>query len=393
MVMRYFVLKPFHIPKEWIQARETTLPVEESLGLVLAKSALAETDIPSVSFAKRDGWAVCASDLDLLGTRIPVEGCCKAGDTPTLLVPGTAVRINTGAAIPQGADAVIASLNPADRTAFLAEVAQGENIVPRASDWHKGEEILPAGIRVGVRELALLTEANITHIHAILKPRVTIVATGSEIQAGFHTQCSHIQKHSGNAIYLSALMRRIGIEDTKIVTIRDDKAELAQLLLNEAQHSDLIITIGGTGRGSCDFTRQALNLAGATFIPQPALEEKHQPFVVAKIQNTAILGLPGNPLGVIMITQGALLQVMRKAFLLPETPRRRVQALITEPIEDGVVGDLCVSLYETDGIYQAEPVKKGSGYSYIFSSANGIVKLVGAGIAPGDKVTVSIFDN
>lgn len=114
---------------------------------------------------------------------------------------------------------------------------------------------------------------------------------------------------------------------------------------------------------------------------------------MAKVGEASLIGLPGNPLGSMMIAQRVLLKMLKDAFSLPETPAVTCEALLTEAIDDGITGELCVSLYEVDGVWQAEPVLKSSGRSRIFELADGIVKLNGRGFGVGDAVKAEFFAN
>ncbi len=388
--MRYFVLKPFDLPAGWMRPRILRVTPEAALGLVLARDVVSRTDIPRFAFARRDGWAVRAGDNPQ--TRRPLSVAVENGAEPPRLAPGDAVWINTGGVIPEGADAVISSVNTLDPAACRAAAVAGDNIQARGSDWKAGDVVLAARRRIGAREQALLLEADVADVEGYAKPVVGIVSTGNEIAAPGGVKGVY-QKRTSNAVYLTALMKRIGIEEVFWRTVKDDCASIAACVASLSRVCDVIITIGGTGRGSCDFTRTAVLSAGGRLIEQPLLEDKAPPFVMAKVGEAALIGLPGNPLGSMMIAQRVLLKMLKDAFDLPEVPPVTCEALMTEAIDDGVTGELCVSLYEVDGVWQAEPVLKSTGRSRIFELANGVVKLNGRGFGAGDAVKAEFFAN
>ena len=388
--MRYFVLKPFDLPARWMRPRIIRVTPEAALGLVLARDVVSRTDIPRFAFARRDGWAVRASDAPQ--TRRPLAVAVENGAAPPRLAPGDAVWINTGGIIPEGADAVISSVNTLDPAACCAPALAGDNIQARGSDWKAGDVVLAAGKRIGAREQALLLEADVSDVEGFAKPVVGVISTGNEIAAPGGVKGLY-QKRTSNAVYITALMKRIGIEDVFWRTVKDDCASIAACVASLSRACDVIITIGGTGRGSCDFTRAAVLSAGGRLIEQPPLEGMAPPFVMAKVGEASLIGLPGNPLGSMMIAQRVLLKMLKDAFSLPETPAVTCEALLTEAIDDGITGELCVSLYEVDGVWQAEPVLKSSGRSRIFELADGIVKLNGRGFGVGDAVKAEFFAN
>ena len=388
--MRYFVLKPFELPADWMHPRIIRVTPEAALGLVLARDVISRTDIPRFAFARRDGWAVRAEDEPL--TRRPLSVAVENGAAPARLTPGDAVWINTGGIIPEGANAVISSVNTLDPAACRASAETGDNIQARGSDWKAGDVVLAAGKRIGAREQALLLEADVSEVEGLAKPVVGVISTGNEIAAPNGVKGLY-QKRTSNAVYITALMKRIGIEEVFWRTVKDDCASIAACVASLSRTCDVIITIGGTGRGSCDFTRAAVHAAGGRLIEQPLLEDSAPPFVMARVGEASLIGLPGNPLGSMMIAQRVLLKMLKDAFSLPEMPADTCEALITETIDAGVTGELCVSLYQVDGIWQADPVLKSSGRSRIFETADGIVKLNGKGFGVGDAVKAEFFAN
>lgn len=389
--MRYFVLKPVDIPTSWLQASCSYVPTEKALGMVTAREVRCVSNVPNYTTALRDGWAVRSADNGM--ARKKALWSVENGENPKQLLPGQAVWVNTGGHIPLGADAVIDS-NIDHSSDFINTIVEpGENIELEGSDWHHGEVILSSETRIGAKEMALLFEAGVDHVEGWAVPRIAIVATGSEMVENFGTLDAGL-RHCSNASYTAALMSRIGIRDIRTLLVPDDTNKLTHTLQTLSSETDLIITIGGTGKGKRDYTRTAILNAGGNFVGSDS--QTDSPFVMARFAHSGLIGLPGNPLAVMMIVQCVLLEAVRRVFHLPETPLQTVQAILSEDIDEEVTGELCVSLMSSGNNPSplvALPMLKGTGRMRVFESANGFVHLGGHKLKRGEIVPVTLFRN
>ena len=386
--MRYFVLKSVSVHKDWMQDICCSVPTEKALGMVTAEPVRCICDIPNYTSALRDGWAVRSVDNGI--KRQVACRCAENGSKKGSLLPGQAVWVNTGGPVPTGADAVIACRSNQDFLSAQQSVGSGTNIELQGCDWKCSEVILPAGTRVGAREMALLFEAGVERVSGWASPRVAVVATGSEMIERAELLDSGFRRCS-NASYIAALMARIGVTDIRTFVVPDDASVLTRTLRELDAVCDVIITVGGTGKGSRDYTRQAVASAGGRFVGSDS--QADSPFVTARLPHSGLVGLPGNPLAVMMIVQCVLLESVRAVFHLPETAAETVRASMAEDIDEGIVGELCVSLrHEADGLI-ACPLLKGTGQMRVFESAAGFVRLSGQRLSRGDAVLVERFRN
>lgn len=257
--MDFFVLKSVSMPADWMRALCCSVPTEKALGMVTACDVRCVCDVPNYISALRDGWAVRSADNGQ--TRTAAAWSVENGRSHEQLQPGQAVWVNTGGNVPQGADAVIASRNSLDLQKIQSCVVPGENIELQGSDWKHGDVLVPAGSRVGAREMALLFEAGVKRVAGWASPRVAVVATGSEITKEAEDLSSGFRRCS-NASYIAALMSRIGVKDIRTIVVPDDITELTRTLVELDAVCDVIITVGGTGKGKRDYTRQAVSDAG-----------------------------------------------------------------------------------------------------------------------------------
>ena len=161
-----------------------TVGVRDALGFVLAQEIVTDREYPPFNRSTRDGYALRGVEAQP-GRELRCIGEIKAGDTvDSPLQPGTCIQIMTGAAVPQGADAVV-MLEHVQRTGdtihFERAAQAGQNIVPRSSEAHAGQIILRAGARLGFAEMALAAQVGATQLRCNAKPRVAILSTGDEV--------------------------------------------------------------------------------------------------------------------------------------------------------------------------------------------------------------------
>ena len=372
----FFILKPFE-RKRLCHGRlqSATRPLEWARGATLAVDVVAASDIPPYDLAMRDGWAV--SSLD---DHRDIEGVSLLNGTfPEPLKRG------------HGCDAVIAAASPDDRAAAQQSVASERHVLRRGADRRRGEVILRKGTRLGVRETALLSEACIEEVQVSRTPRILILATGSEITMGPKNPVAC--RRASNAVYLQALLDAAGIEQSRIVRLPDDADEIARALERRVG-IDLIVSIGGTGRGTHDLTRRAIAAAGGTVIDGTGDVKGAPPFVLADLGGTPLAGLPGNPLGAVMIIQRVLLPMLEEDFGLTLPRREVVEATLACDADIDAEGDLCVTLDRNEeGRLVATPVRKGSCRTRLFAVEAGTVSVKPGSLRAGETVTVERFFN
>ncbi len=195
--------------------RETAVvSVWDALGFVLAKEVKTDREYPPFHRSTRDGYAVHAAEVPA-GATLRCVAEIKAGDTVTQpLAPGACVQIMTGAAVPDGADAVVMiehTNRDGDSVRFERAAQPGQNIVPRGSEAKRGETILSPGMRLGYAELALAAQIGATQLPCASKPRVAILSTGDEV-VSVDQQPGAFQIRNSNSVSLAAQVRLAGGE-------------------------------------------------------------------------------------------------------------------------------------------------------------------------------------
>lgn len=284
------------------------VPCAEAMGSVLAVDVIAGTSVPAFANAAMDGFAVRAEDTIGATPDAPVIlrviAEAAAGHTCTAAVtPGTAVRIMTGAPVPDGADAVVRfeetdeatgtlRRGPGDLVAMRTAVRAGENVRPVGEDVRSGETVLIAGTRVRPAEIGVLATLNRTHVTVHRRPRVGVLATGDEIvDPGQPLGPGQIRNSNGPMI--AAMIARCGGEVVSLGAASDQAADLRAHLL-QAKDLDLLLTTGGVSVGDYDLVKQILQAEGRIDLWEVRIKPG-KPLAFGWLGETPVLGLPGNP--------------------------------------------------------------------------------------------------
>jgi molybdopterin molybdotransferase len=287
--------------------------LDASLGRVLAASVNADRDYPPFNRSTRDGYAVRAADLREPGATLQLVGEIAAGQAfSRALQLGECVQIMTGAAPPEGADAVemIEYTRPEENSnagsnAPLGRVASpgrvhfdrtakvGQNIVPRGSEARAGQTLLRAGARLGYVELSLAAQVGCVRPELWARPRVGILSTGDEVINATETP-GPLQIRNGNSFSLAAQVESAGAEAVLLGNAPDEAAELKRRIA-EGLKLDALVLSGGVSAGKYDLVEGVLAELGAEIYFDGVAIRPGRPAVFAKCAGKPVFGLPGNP--------------------------------------------------------------------------------------------------
>lgn len=276
------------------------IALTEALGRVLARDAIAGENLPAFANSAMDGYAILASDSagasETTPRRLHLAGEVPAGRVYAGVVrPGEAVRILTGAPVPEGADAVLQqelTRVQGSTVELLAEAAPGNNIRYAGEDVRSGMLLVPAGAEIGPAEIALLAATGVHRITVARRPRVAILSTGDEL-APLGTPLQPGQIHESNSPYLVAAVTRAGAIPIPLGIARDRADEL-RAKLAAAQEADLLLTSGGVSVGDYDLVKQILAEQGNIAFWRVRMRPG-KPVAFGMLGKTPLLGLPGNP--------------------------------------------------------------------------------------------------
>ena len=270
--------------------------VWDALGFVLAEEVKTDREYPPFHRSTRDGYAVRAAEVSA-GATLRCVAEIKAGDTVThSLLGGTCVQIMTGAAVPDGADAVVMiehTSRDGDSVRFERAAQPGQNIVPRGSEAQRGETILSPGMRLGYAELALAAQVGATQLYCGRKPRLAILSTGDEV-VSVDQQPGAFQIRNSNSVSLAAQVRLAGGEPVLLGNAAD-RADDLRAKIERGLKEDALVLSGGVSMGKYDLVETVLKDLGAEFYFDAVAIRPGKPAVFAKCGDTFVFGLPGNP--------------------------------------------------------------------------------------------------
>jgi molybdopterin molybdotransferase len=271
------------------------VPLRQALGSVLFEDVLAATDLPAFDNSAMDGYAVRHRDL-LARTPLPVLGESRAGGTPPNPIrPNTAMRIFTGAPLPEGADTVVIQENSTiddAGAAFDPPPEPGANVRRRASDLARGALALSRGQRLGPGEIGLLAAQGQHTVSIYQRPRVAILSTGDELcEVGEQAPFTIV---NSNAYALAAQVEEAGGLPW-ILPIAKDRLDDIGDKLAEALRADVVLSAGGVSVGDYDLVAGALENAGVELKLWRVAIKPGKPLLFGLAGRVPVVGLPGNP--------------------------------------------------------------------------------------------------
>ncbi len=297
--------------------------IEAAHGRVLAEDLAARLTQPPFNASAMDGYAVRSADVASLPATLRVVGVAAAGSGfERRIGKGEAVRIFTGAPVPEGADTVVIQENTeeADGLVRIVEAEPERHIRPRGQDFREGEVLLPAGTRLGPRELMLAAAMNHAELPVRRKPRVAILATGDEV-APPGSALGPDQIVSSVPYGLAALIEAEGGEAMRLGIARDD-AESLTTLARSGRAADILVTIGGASVGERDLVARALASEGLELDFAKIAMRPGKPLLYGRLGTQRLLGFAGNPVSAFISAHVFLRPMLRR--LLGRVERNRL---------------------------------------------------------------------
>jgi len=301
------------------------VPVGIALGRTLAAPLAAAADVPPFGNSAMDGFAV---RHDASSGPLAIVGEARAGrPAATAVGPGEAIRISTGAPLPDGADAVVRVEDTAEsdgRVTVAVPVPAGRNVRPAGDDLRAGERVLEAGARLGAAELGVAVAAGAGTLPCARRPRVAILCTGDELrEPGAPLGPGEI--HNSNAAMLAALAQQEGAEVVAAERVPDERAATEAAFAAALEAADLVIASGGVSVGPHDHVKPALAALGVQERFWRVSLQPGKPTWFGARGERLVLGLPGNPVSsyvtFLLFARPALRALQGAAAPLP--PRER----------------------------------------------------------------------
>ena len=278
------------------RSRYEQVLLSEALGRVLAEDIVTKEAYPAYPTAAMDGYAIVHSDLDDGEIAIVGEDNPAGSSDAPMVVPGICVKTFTGAIMPQGSDTLIPIENVEVREGKIIikeSVPFGFSVRPVGESYQAGEILIEKGRRIGFAEIGVMAGLNIVHVKVALKPRVAILATGSEILDIGQPSQNPSQIRSSNNYTLAALAQSAGAEVIQLGIIKDDKQAITQGFENALATADIVVSTGGVSVGDYDFVKDIIPRLGAEVIYKGVKIKPGQHLMLAQRNEKFLLALPG----------------------------------------------------------------------------------------------------
>jgi molybdopterin molybdotransferase len=310
-----------------------TVTLAQADGRVLARDVAAPLPLPPFTNSAVDGYAVASRDLPQGEAQaFTVTGRVQAGASASEPIqPGQAVRIFTGAPMPDGADTVFMQedvrIEADGKVVLPAGLRRGANVRPAGEDVPLGHAALGAGHRLRPQDVALAAAFGLTQLDVIRRLRVAVFSTGNELVSPGGSRAA-AQLFDSNRFMLMAMLARLGCEVSDLGIIKDDRASLADALKQVAANHDLILTTGGVSTGEEDHVKAGVESVGKLVLWRMAIKPG-RPVAMGIIAGTPFVGLPGNSVASFV----TFVHVVRPTVLALSGARQ--QPLVPMPVRAG----------------------------------------------------------
>jgi len=376
-----------------------TLPLDEAAGLVLAENVAARGNVPPFANSAMDGFAVLAADIQQASESTPV--CLHiledvpAGSVATQPVRhGTAIRIMTGAPLPDGADTVVhVEVTRAEGSDVIIVLAlkNGVNVRQMGEDMKDGTIVLTAGTVLRPSEVGVCAAAGYATVTVHPHVRVAILTTGRElVDAGEVPGPGQIR--DANAHSLRAQVAAMGAEPVVFARVADTRAAVRSALEQALTQADVILTNGGVSVGDYDFVKDVLQEMGAALVFWRVKQKPGKPMAFWTLGSKRIIGLPGNPVSCMVCTEEYVRPLVRRMMGQTLLHRPVRTAILDERYSKGVDAGrthfVRVRLQEREGVFHAALTgPQGSGILTSMALATGIA------VIPEDTLFVEAGQN
>ena len=362
------------------------VPLTEALGCRLKQDVIAEIDIPPFNNSAMDGFAFHHTDFSGEGPwSFPIMDVIAAGDSPTAkLLPGNAVKIMTGAPMIDGSDTVIKieSVVVKDGKVIVDSKPElGSCVRPRGEDVNDGDLLFQRGKILSAVDLGLLASIGKSEIKVTPRPKVCLVATGSElIQPGYPLEFGQI--YDSNRITIQSLLDNNGFKKITSMTVTGEYETLKNEIENQLASHDMLITIGGVSMGDFDHIPRLVNELGGEVVFHKVKVKPGKPIFLAKFTSIStdpkwLVGLPGNPVSAVVSYHTYVKRIQTKLMDLPPSIIAS-KAILAENIrvKVGRLKIISVTVVEKNDGLIAYPIgRQSSGRLSSLKGANAFIQI------------------
>ena len=380
------------------------VPLAEALGCVTSVAVAATEAVPPFANSAMDGFALRAADTAGAPVELRVVGVVPAGADPTGLRvgPGEAVRIMTGAPVPEGADAVVmvertaGGTEAGQRVTVEIEVREGAHIRPAGEDHLPGQEVIGAGTVLGPGHLGLLGGMGLRRVPVHPRASVGVLSTGDELVDG-PGALRPGQIRDSNRHALLALVRQAGCDAVDLGLVVDDEQAIEDALRQASSRCDAIVTSGGVSVGDFDYMVVVLQRLGQDAEWMQVAIKPAKPLLFGLIAGKPVFGLPGNPASSMVSFELFARPALRQLMGNPRPQRRPVAAVADEDLPRRPDGKLhlvrVVAEFSDDGrLHVRSAGGQGSNLLGSMAAANALALLPdGNGTAAGNDLEILLL--
>ena len=395
--------------QQLLEAVESVVETEQvelsqATGRILAGNTVSPINVPSYTNSAMDGYAISATSIPALGeAQLNIIGTAWAGRIfDGSVSKGEAVRVFTGALMPDGADTVVIQehvLTEGDCLTIDSKVVPYRNVRQAGEDVEQNSTVLTNGTQLRAAEIGVLASLGIATVTVYRKLRVAYFTTGDELRS--------LDTHAGqtlppgmlfdsNRYTLQSMLQNLNVTVLDLGIVKDDAEETRKVMQRAADSADLVVTSGGISAGDADFVTQVFHELGTVNFWKLAMRPG-RPLAFGKIGNAFFFGLPGNPVAVMVtflqFVQPAIRQLSGQASTLPYTVLAECQSTLRKSLgrvefQRGILSN------DADGkLIVNSTGKQGAGRISSMSAANCLIVIDAevAGVKPGDSVQVQPF--
>jgi len=378
----------------------TEVGLLDALGGVLTEDATADRDVPPFRNSAMDGYAVRGADVARDGVTLRVVGAVAAGSLPERAVEtGQAMRIMTGAPMPEGADTVVRVEDTDNGTSVVTIIkATGKGVAVRQAgeDLRRGEVVLARGTVLRHPEIGVLASIGRAKVNVVRRPNIAVLSTGDEL-VDIDEEPGPGKIRDANRYSLAAAVRATGCAAFELGIARDSADDLRHALGNAA-FGDLVVTSGGVSVGDHDHVKPVVDAMGQMDFWSIALRPG-RPLAFGELRtkrgSVPIFGLPGNPVSALLTFELFVRPALLKMSGRTKLHRPRVQARLLDRVDKPVgLRMFARGIYDAAAGTVRSTGPQGSGILRSMSLANALIDLPEptATAGPGDTVNVVLTD-
>ena len=390
--------------EEQIDTHIVELSILDSLDFVLSEDIVSNMNMPPFDRSPLDGYAFRAEDtLDATNdfpVQLEVIDNIQAGYVSDKTIgKGQAIRIMTGAKIPDGADVVMRYEDTEftdKQVKIFKSLKSQSNIAKMGEDMEDGQLVLKKGITIGAAEIGILAGLGKCNVKVYAKPKVAILATGDEL-VDINENLKDGKIRNSNSYFIAAQVKKLGAEPVILGICKDNLTHITKELESALKWADMIITTGGASVGDADLIKEAFNEIGSRILFWKVRMKPGTPIVAAKYENKLLFGLSGNPAAAYITFEQFVRPTILKLMGKTKYNLMKVNAILESDFSKVSGQNRYIRGYtykKDDKFYTRLPNKHSSGVLSSMSGQNSLIFIAG-GTGPyksGDQIQVELLD-